>query len=443
VLAADAADLNPISPEAAPGGVDLADNATNSVEQEVATETWVDHALDMLTRGANQQEIVAKLAHDGCPDPEAAYQRALEHQSTESNEFDPEVEDPAAAPEIQQDSEFSMPPQGLTANVGDGLDQYRHTYPEQPEQNQGVQGVEDLKAKLMQAEQEGDTVMAQQLRDQLRTMWQGYTGKVRVANFEGTFRGMDYDEWGRLVVAVDTPHGVQQLNGEIAEPVSDESDEVSEIQQFIDSIPEAKPNDIATVASRIEHLQEARKRIVAALGRADDESLPYLVKMREATAGAIRELTSNAEGIVTASEREYLSSQSGYEVGAVVAANGSVGGFDSPDLDPAIAQMTEESASYNPVKAAREDAAILVAELPDLMVHDAAAIRDLAEASVMERTAAMDPEARKQLVDQFCDAVEAHRARRAAALNAEARAHTASVDTVTPDNDGPAEALFY
>lgn len=182
--------------------------------------------------------------------------------------------------------------------------------------------------------------------------------------------------------------------------------------------------------------------VVSALGRSDDETLPHLIKMREATSGAIKDLMSHANGIVTPTEREYLAGQTSYEVGAVVAANGSVGGFDAPDLDSSVSQMVEESASYNPVKANREDAAILVSELPDLMIHDAEAIRDLAESSVYERTAAMDAEARRTLADQFCEAVEHHRARRAAGLRAEAQAHTASVDTIEPENEGPAEALF-
>lgn len=431
VLAADAADINPIDA----GGADFGDNAQNSIEQEVATKTWTDHALDLLARGASQQQVVAKLAHDGCPDPEAVYQRALEHQASQSNQFDPEVPENPVGPEAEN-TDFNMPPQGVTAAA-------------QPEDSMGVQGVDTLKQKLAEAEAAGDTVSAQQLRDQIKTMWQGYTGSVKVANFEGSFRAMDFDQWGRLVVAIETPTGIMQLDGEKAEPVAPKvSDEVSEIQSFIDSIPEVEPNSIESVTARIAGLQEARSRVVTALGRAEKEDLPYLIKMRTATAEAIKTLTSSADGIITPYEKDYLATQQNYERAAVIAGNGTVGGFDSPDLDPVVDQMVAEASTYNSVKASTEDAAILVAELPELMVHDAAAVQDLAESMVMERTAAMSPEAQDQFIKEFCASVEAHRLARAGQVAATPKVASVDADVVytelaNPENDGPAEGLFW
>ncbi len=434
VLAADAADMNPVDPD----GPSFGDNAQNSIEQEVATETWVDHALDLMSRGAMQQEVVAKLAHDGCPDPEAVYARAVEQQAQQSNEFNsgPDEATPMAPGDQEYQTQSDMP-------MGSGVMASVYTHPEQPEPNMGVQGVDDLKRQIMEAETAGDQLKAQELRERLKTMWHGYTGSVKVANFVGTFRGMELDNWGRLIVAVDTENGPMQLDGEQAEPVADKSaDEVSEIQQFIDSIPEVEPNDLTSVASRIEKLQEARTMVIAALGRASEADLGPLVQMRVATTNAIKDLTTRADGIVTASERAYLDTQTKYKPGAVVAANGSVGGFDSPDLDQVVASMAEETADYNVAKEHREGAAIMVAELPELMVRDAAAVRELAEDMVLQRTAAMDDETQMVLVAQFCAAVEEHRAEREAELTRTSSQRTASLENTEPDNDGPAEALF-
>jgi hypothetical protein len=281
------------------------------------------------------------------------------------------------------------------------------------------------------------------LLGELRSAWKGYEGSVKVANFEGQFRAMDLDQWGRLVVAVETPSGIMQLDGEKAEPVVDTSDAVSEIQKFIDSVPEVAPNDIASVVARIKGLQEARSMILAALSKADNSDLGTLVAMRTATAGAISQLTSHADGITTAPEREYLAGQQTYERGAVITANGSVGGFDSPDLDHVVEAMADATADYNPVKAAREDAAILISELPELMVRDSAAVADLASAMVAEKTAAMSPDERQPLIDQFVGAVEKHRQARESQIVAESHSRTASVENVEPDNDGPAEGLFW
>lgn len=68
-------DYNPVvdgpNPDAA-----LLDNAGNSPEQEVALETWVNMAVDKLNRGAPVDAVLAELAHDGCPNPQAVIQRA-------------------------------------------------------------------------------------------------------------------------------------------------------------------------------------------------------------------------------------------------------------------------------------------------------------------------------------------------------------------------------
>lgn len=57
-------------------GSDITDAGRNSFEENVALETWVNFAVDMLNRGQDPEQIIAQLAHDGCPDPEGVMKKA-------------------------------------------------------------------------------------------------------------------------------------------------------------------------------------------------------------------------------------------------------------------------------------------------------------------------------------------------------------------------------
>jgi hypothetical protein len=104
-----------------PDGLDPNDNANNTFEQEVALKTWVDMAVDMLNRGATEQDVVAKLSHDGCPDPQQVVQLAINQPEQEANtdmmdgQQDPmaPVQD-NAQPGMGSDSQLPM---GVAAHV--------------------------------------------------------------------------------------------------------------------------------------------------------------------------------------------------------------------------------------------------------------------------------------------------------------------------------------
>ena len=562
VIAADAADYNAITDGPNPVGPNFADNANNSFEQENALKTWVDMALDEMSRGAMEQEVIAKLAHDGCPAPEEVYARAIEAQAQQANEVQPELtEQPEQLP-APDDTSMVSPPMGVQASVqednvnptgidvpalvsshtvagvaydvlglGDG-EHHSHyvvqrvsdaarighilsaeempnstapdgywvtgfvtqmeqqgivqidplaqhvaspppmappmagqapaqtapaaeavTYPEPTaaQQQSGMVGIDQLKAKLMEAEAQGDQVTAQAIRQQIATMWGQYTGRVSVGNISGKMAGVTFDLYGRAVMAVEQDNGQQiQVDATKAEPADTPvgDDPVSEIQTFIDGIPEVQPNDIQGVHARIQGLQEARNMVLAALNTAssagDTQTMGVLQTMRTATTSAIKSLQDTGKHIVTAGERDYLLGQPQFEIAKQIAANGGGLGVPaqngSPDFDAVQAHMAAEASTHDPRQANTEQALIMVSELPELMLHDAAAINDLAAAWSDERTAGLDPDMQRDMRDQYCQAVEAARVARLSQTSVAAPApRTASTTT---DADGPAEALF-
>lgn len=105
-----------------PDGPDFADNANNTFEQENALKNWVDMAVDMLNRGANEQDVLSKLGHDGCPDPEQVLQLAMSQPEQEFQD-DQAGQDAFAgappaieAPQSMGDSNSQLP-MGVAASV--------------------------------------------------------------------------------------------------------------------------------------------------------------------------------------------------------------------------------------------------------------------------------------------------------------------------------------
>lgn len=89
---------NPVTDGPNPEGPE-ADNASNSPEQEVAMQTWVNVAVDMLNRGELPEAVIAKLAHDGCPNPEEILQRAQQQPMEEPHPVSDSIgQDPFQAP---------------------------------------------------------------------------------------------------------------------------------------------------------------------------------------------------------------------------------------------------------------------------------------------------------------------------------------------------------
>jgi len=112
-----AADYNPVLDGANPDDPPQSDTSQNSFEQDVALETWVNAAVDMLNRGEPEEAILAQLAHDGCPNPQEILQRAQEQPLGEEKPISDEIgQDPfnappsADAPSGQMESVSQQPP---------------------------------------------------------------------------------------------------------------------------------------------------------------------------------------------------------------------------------------------------------------------------------------------------------------------------------------------
>lgn len=105
-------EYNPVTDGPNPDAA-LMDNAGNSPEQEVALQTWVNMAVDLLNRGEPQEAIIAKLAHDGCPNPQEVLQRAQQQPMDEKPVSD----------EIGQDPFETPPPQDGQTGQMEGLSQ--------------------------------------------------------------------------------------------------------------------------------------------------------------------------------------------------------------------------------------------------------------------------------------------------------------------------------
>jgi hypothetical protein len=91
-------EYNPVTDGPNPDQPPQADNSGNSFEQSVALETWVNYAVDLLNRGEMKEAVLAKLAHDGCPNPEEVLQRAQEQPVDEKPISDEIGQDPFEAP---------------------------------------------------------------------------------------------------------------------------------------------------------------------------------------------------------------------------------------------------------------------------------------------------------------------------------------------------------
>lgn len=181
-------DYNEVVDGPNPDGPNFGDNAGNSYEQEVALQTWVNMAIDMLNRGEPEEAVMAQLAHDGCPDPQAALQRAMQQPN-----------EPPVTDSIGQDP-FEAPP------ADDPLSTSMESVSRQPPA----------------------------------------LGKVRIAGTDlvGTVQERYEDTWGRGVVRVALDDGgtlnvAPEALQDAAEPAPKRN--LTEIQTFIDSMPEVQP----------------------------------------------------------------------------------------------------------------------------------------------------------------------------------------------------------
>lgn len=238
-------EYNPVTDGPNPEGPSFGDNAGNSPEQEVALETWVNMAVDLLNRGEQPDAILAQLAHDGCPDPQKVLQRAQQQ--------------PQAAPvsdEIGQDP-FDAPPSPDAASTGE-----------------------------MQGLSQQPPVLASK--------------RVRVAGT--TTVGTEIDRWeglwgeGMARIAIDGG-GTLDVSTSVLEPMEGESFKhpVTDIQQFIDSIPQVEPTrpHIEARLANLELVRRAVRSTISKVSFSDQVKLQKFDSDAAAETALLQEILSN------------------------------------------------------------------------------------------------------------------------------------------------------
>lgn len=238
-------DYNPVVDGPNPDGPNFGDNAGNSAEQEVALQTWVNLAIDLMNRGEAPEGIVAQLAHDGCPNPEEVLQRAQqqpEHSQPVSDEIG---QDPFDAP-VTPDPSLNGEMQGLS---------------QQPP-------VTTARVRIA-----GTTLTGTEI-----DRWEGLWG-------EGTVK-VALDDGGTLDVS---PDAIQPIDG------TEAKHPVSEIQSFIDSMPKVEPTR-PHIQARLQNLELVRRACranIAKVAFSDQVKLQKIDSDAEAETAVLNEIISN------------------------------------------------------------------------------------------------------------------------------------------------------
>lgn len=235
-------EYNPVVDGPNPDGPDYGDNAGNSPEQEVALQTWVNMAIDLLNRGETPEAILAQLAHDGCPDPQTVLKRA-QQQPEHSPISDSIGQDP-----------FEVP-----------------TTPD-PETSGQMQGLSQQPPTLAKVRIAG-TTMTGVAGEEYEDMWGQKL--VRVA----------LDEGGSMTVA---PSALESAQNEKKHPVS-------EIQEFIDSMPEVQPSR-PYIEARLANLELVRRAVranISKVGFSDQVKLEKMDSDAAAEAAFLKEVLAD------------------------------------------------------------------------------------------------------------------------------------------------------
>jgi len=239
------------------------DNAQNSPEQEIALETWVNAAVDMLNRGEPVEAVMAQLSHDGCPNPQEVVQMAQQQPMDEQPVTDQIGQDPFTAP-IPQDQ-----------------------------------------APQMESVSQQPPVMAHAGPKHVRIVGTSQTG-IELERWEG--------QWGDgyVKIALDdggtrnvSPSAIEEIDGtEAPHPVT-------QIQEFIDSLPTVEPTR-PSVEARISNLQIVRRACrerMQSVGFSDQVKLANIDSDAEAETRALRD---SLGALSTDSDLAYLSGQQTY-----------------------------------------------------------------------------------------------------------------------------------
>lgn len=268
-------DYNPVVDGPNPEGPSFDDNSGNSPEQEVALETWVNLAVDMINRGQDDNAILAQLAHDGCPQPEEVLQRAKQ-QPNQSPVNDQMGQDP-----------FNAPPSEDPTQAGnmEGLSQ-------QPPVTAAAKLCPDCSGKLdpTGADRDDDgnwkgscskcgTELSRwpapgqygyDADDEAAQEWVDKNSHVRIAgtSLTGTVIERWEDLWGQGLVKVALDDGgTMNVAPEAIESVEEHPRQpVSEIQEFINSLPEVQPTR-PSIEARLTNLELVRRAVRSTINK--------------------------------------------------------------------------------------------------------------------------------------------------------------------------------
>lgn len=378
---------NPVVDGPNPNGPDFADNAGNSYEHEVALTRWVDAAVDMLNRGEDPHAVLAKLAHDGCPDPEAVLARALEQPTDQPVTDEASAAPEAVAPPVEEGSTTVLP--------------------------QGVQASTSL-GELAESGREA-------------------TRRVKVAGRTGIVTGEFEDLWGRKQVRIALDEGgaltVDPDNTRIDEIETEIHDATSEIRNFIESFPPVGEQDRRQIAGLLKSVRQAK----AALAKVATAESFELFQQAVALEASLKEA---ANSVLSADDIEYLAERPAYSVGAVIVDQASMGhaAKSSYFLDDEVAEAEAHVASIDWQKEIRETAPI--------MAHEASTDYDTAYADasqyITSKVMPLERESQDDIRDRFLASFKSGWAQRSDDIPAPEQ-KTASAET---DDDGPAEGLF-
>lgn len=254
---------NPIVDGPNPDAPPNIDNAQNSPEQEVGLQRWVNAALHLLNRGETPEVTIAHLAEEGCPNPDEIVQRALqqpEEVSPVSDELGqdpfevPPTEDPSTSGEMQG---LSQQPPVMAAtgkpgsytvgcsSCGGEFKSDKKTGFSHCEDHKGMRdydkdwGKASKRVRIAGTSMEGVEI----------SRWEGLWGETTVK--------VALDGGGTLDVA---PEAVQELTG------ASKPHPVTEIQTFIDSIPEVQPTR-PSIEARLANLELVRRAVRANISK--------------------------------------------------------------------------------------------------------------------------------------------------------------------------------
>ncbi|MDE2100439.1 MAG: hypothetical protein KGL39_24520 [Patescibacteria group bacterium] len=327
----------------APHDEDFADAGRNGFEQNVALQTWVNYAVDMLNRGRQDEEILAQLAHDGCPEPEAVLHRAKEQpEDVSPNEG---AQDPFDIPfkEVQPTAEESLsqqpPVSQMTGNIKHAEQEKPNIFDKGPKgKPPGIFGPDfegetnpdifDEEVSLDTENVSGDdgsdwddSTMGGGKKDvSLETTGPKAFGKgsrvqIKGSSIKGRVVSVLEDLWGQRTVKVALEEGGHlnvaedrlALEGQTQNPVAD-------IQSFIDSIPPVEPTH-PSILARLENLEQVRRQVRAHISKVGFSDQLQLERFDHEAQDEIRVLREALGSVLREGDLDYLRNQPKYQVG--------------------------------------------------------------------------------------------------------------------------------